>query len=134
MLSAMYLLLGTVMSVSGEIRTHWTQRDWDVIIVGAGPAGIIVADRMSEANKTTLLLEGGGPSYYVTGGRERPSWLNNTTLSRVDVPGLYKSIFDDGSDLVCGNQTNAFGGCVQYSTSTSLPERLIARQVYSRRL
>jgi len=45
---------------------------WDVIVVGAGPAGIIVADRMSEAGKKTLLLEQGGPSYYITGGRERP--------------------------------------------------------------
>lgn len=63
------------------------------IRAGAGPAGIVVADRMSEAGKRTLLLEQGGPSYYVTGGRERPDWLQNTNLSRVDVPGLYKSIF-----------------------------------------
>jgi hypothetical protein len=48
---------------------------------------------MSEAGKKTLLLEQGGPSYYITGGRERPGWLNGTDLSRVDVPGLYKSIF-----------------------------------------
>lgn len=91
-------------------RVNWTERAWDVIVVGAGPAGLIVADRMSEANKSTLLLEGGGPSYYRTGGRERPSWLNGTTLSRVDVPGLYKSIFSDGGDLVCGNLTTAYGG------------------------
>ena len=45
---------------------------------------------MSEAGKKTLLLEQGGPSYYITGGRERPGWLNGTELSRVDVPGLYK--------------------------------------------
>lgn len=61
---------------------------WDAIIVGAGTAGIIVADRLSEAGKKTLLLELGGPSYYVTGGRERPDWLTGTDLSRVDVPGL----------------------------------------------
>lgn len=60
---------------------------------GAGPAGIVVADRMSEAGKRTLLLEQGAPSYYITGGRERPDWLQNTNLSRVDIPGLYKSIF-----------------------------------------
>lgn len=66
------------------------EADYDVIVVGSGPAGLIVADRMSEAGKKTLLLEQGGPSYYITGGRERPGWLNGTELSRVDVPGLYK--------------------------------------------
>ncbi|KAF2085439.1 GMC oxidoreductase [Saccharata proteae CBS 121410] len=65
----------------------WTKESWDVIVVGSGPAGIIVADR------------------------ERPDWLNGTDLSRVDVPGLYNTIFDDGGHLVCGNLTNAYGGC-----------------------
>jgi len=86
--------------------------DYDVIVVGSGPAGIIMADRMSEAGKKTLLLEQGGPSYYITGGRERPGWLNGTELSRVDVPGLYKSIFANGGDLVCPpDVVNAFQGC-----------------------
>lgn len=74
----------------------------------------MTADRMSEAGKKTLLLEQGGPSYYITGGRARPSWLDNTNLSRVDVPGLYKSIFSNsgGSGLLCGSDVvNAFQGC-----------------------
>ena len=29
---------------------------------------IIVAERMSAAGKSTLLIEGGGPSYGITGG------------------------------------------------------------------
>jgi len=86
--------------------------EWDAIIVGAGPAGIVTADRMSEAGKRTLLLEQGGGSYYSTGGRERPDWLSNTNLSRVDVPGLYNSIFSGDSGLLCGNKQNGgFGGC-----------------------
>ncbi|KAI5358382.1 putative glucose-methanol-choline oxidoreductase, FAD/NAD(P)-binding domain superfamily [Septoria linicola] len=86
--------------------------EWDAIIVGAGPAGIVAADRMSEAGKRTLLLEQGGGSYYSTGGRERPDWLSNTELSRVDVPGLYSSIFSGSSSLLCGDkQTGGFGGC-----------------------
>ncbi|KAL1644316.1 hypothetical protein SLS61_008823 [Didymella pomorum] len=89
-----------------------SESDYDVIIVGSGPAGIIVADRMSEAGKKTLLLEQGGPSYYITGGRERPGWLNGTDLSRVDVPGLYKSIFSLGGNLTCpADVVNAFQGC-----------------------
>lgn len=67
-----------------------SESDYDVIIVGSGPAGIIVANRMSEAGKKTLLLEQGGPSYFITGGRERPDWLDGTDLSRVDIPGFYK--------------------------------------------
>lgn len=69
---------------------NWTLQSWDVIVVGAGTAGIIVADRLSEAGYKTLLLQQGGQSYGITGGRERPGWLDNTTLSRVDVPGLCK--------------------------------------------
>lgn len=66
----------------------WTTDLYDYIIVGAGPAGIIVADRLSETGANTLLLEQGGPSYGITGGQEKPGWLNGTDLSRVDVPGL----------------------------------------------
>jgi len=97
------------------VATDWTKQLWDVIVVGAGPAGIIVADRMSEAGLSTLLIEGGGESYGITGGNldsRRPSWLKGTSLSRVDVPGLYKSIFANGGGLTCGAGTyNAYGGC-----------------------
>ncbi|KAK0100203.1 hypothetical protein ONS95_008542 [Cadophora gregata] len=92
----------------------WTTQQWDAIIVGAGPAGIIVASRMAEAGLQTLLLEGGGPSYGVTGGdldSRRPAWLSGTNLSRVDVPGLYKSIFADEGNLTCGPLSGGFGGC-----------------------
>ncbi|KAH9893112.1 putative cellobiose dehydrogenase [Xylariomycetidae sp. FL2044] len=92
--------------------TDWASQEWDAIVVGAGPAGIIVADRLSEAGKKTLLLELGGVSYGVTGGTERPDWLDGTDMSRVDVPGLYKSIFNGDSDLLCpADVVNAFQAC-----------------------
>lgn len=91
--------------------SDWTKQEWDAIVVGAGPAGIIVADRLSEAGKKTLLLEDGGKSYGIVGGTQKPDWLSGTNLSRVDVPGLYKSIFADGGNLTCGSRTNAYGGC-----------------------
>ena len=90
----------------------WATTTWDVIVVGAGPAGIIAATRMSETGKKVLLLEGGGPSYGITGGTERPKWLAGTNLTRVDVPGLYNTIFSTPTNLTCGpKQVNAFVGC-----------------------
>ncbi|KAF3059738.1 Cellobiose dehydrogenase [Daldinia childiae] len=92
--------------------TSWAAQKWDAIVVGAGTAGIIVADRLSEAGKKTLLVELGGASYGVTGSTERPAWLDGTSLSRVDVPGLYKSIFNGNTDILCPpGVVNSFQAC-----------------------
>ncbi|RAL60269.1 hypothetical protein DID88_000049 [Monilinia fructigena] len=107
------IIAGLVAGVWGA-DDSWITEQWDAIIVGAGPAGIVVASRLSEAGLKTLLLEGGGLSYGITGGdldSRRPDWLKGTNLTRVDVPGLYKSIFADGGNLTCGAEINAYGGC-----------------------
>ncbi|KAJ4411297.1 hypothetical protein N0V82_009035 [Gnomoniopsis sp. IMI 355080] len=112
--SAVAGLLPLVVSAAPllEIKAgQWTNESYDYIIVGAGPAGIIVADRLSETGKKTLLLEQGGPSYGITGGTERPGWLNGTDLSRVDVPGLYNTIFAGSDSLLCNERYSAYGGC-----------------------
>ncbi|KAG5946013.1 hypothetical protein E4U53_006654 [Claviceps sorghi] len=90
--------------VAVAATTDWASQSWDAIIVGAGTAGIIVADRLSEAGYKTLLLEQGGRSYGIVGGTERPGWLDGTNLSRVDVPGLYTTIFSGQSDLLCTSE------------------------------
>ncbi|KAI0891487.1 putative cellobiose dehydrogenase [Annulohypoxylon nitens] len=104
--------LGAPRLVPRQNSTRWSAQEWDAIVVGAGTAGIIVADRLSEAGKKTLLLELGGASYGVTGGTEKPAWLDGTDLSRVDVPGLYKSIFNGGTDILCPSGVmNSFQAC-----------------------
>ncbi|KAJ7869511.1 hypothetical protein B0H13DRAFT_2236546 [Mycena leptocephala] len=65
-------------------------RRWDYIIVGGGIGGIIAADRLSEAGKTVLLLERGGPSTAQTGGTYTPSWGIPTNLTKFDIPGAFE--------------------------------------------
>ena len=48
---------------------------YDYIVVGAGPGGLVTADRLSEAGKKVLLLERGGPSTAQTGGTYVAPWL-----------------------------------------------------------
>ena len=55
--------------------------EYDYIIVGAGPGGIIAADRLSEAGKKVLLLERGGPSTAETGGTYDPAWATSANVS-----------------------------------------------------
>lgn len=110
MFSLILLLAAFASAVPVSRDVQWFDQTWDYIVVGSGPAGIITADRLSESGKKTLLLEQGGKSYGITGGTERPDWLQGTNLSRVDVPGLYKSIFSGSTDLTC-KDVNAFLGC-----------------------
>lgn len=53
---------------------------FDYIVVGAGPGGIITADRLSEAGKNVLLIERGGPSTGETGGTYTAPWAAGTNV------------------------------------------------------
>ena len=55
-------------------------KEYDYIIVGAGPGGIIAADRISQAGKKVLLLERGGPSTGETGGTYVADWAKGTNV------------------------------------------------------
>ncbi|KAI1343501.1 putative cellobiose dehydrogenase [Xylariaceae sp. FL0016] len=84
---------------------------WDYIIVGSGAGGIPLADRLTEAGHTVLLLEKGPPSTGRWNGTMKPQWLNGTSLTRFDVPGLANEIWHDPAGIVC-TDVDQMAGCV----------------------
>lgn len=94
---------------SEKIVTNASNSEWDYIVVGAGPSGIVVAQRFAEAGKNTLLLETGGPSYAFTGGNSTTTW-NTNGLTPYDVPSQNSQVFTISS-WACQN-TPGGAGCI----------------------
>ncbi|KAK4107520.1 GMC oxidoreductase [Canariomyces notabilis] len=84
---------------------------YDYIIVGSGAGGIPMADRLSEAGHSVLLIEKGPPSTGRWGGTMKPDWLNNTSLTRFDVPGLCNQIWADPTGVAC-TDVDQMAGCM----------------------
>ncbi|KAK7541495.1 cellobiose dehydrogenase [Phyllosticta citricarpa] len=105
--------------------TNAPNTTYDYIVVGAGAAGIPLADKLSESGKSVLLIERGPPSSgrWVNSGSNsssnssdpydnwRPSWLSGTNLTRFDVPGLINSIWSDSANIAC-TDFDQMAGCV----------------------
>ncbi|KAI0051610.1 hypothetical protein FA95DRAFT_1602622 [Auriscalpium vulgare] len=89
-----------------------TPTAYDYVIVGAGPGGIITADRLSQAGKKVLLLERGGPSTAQTGGTYKAPWAANTSLTKFDVPGLFETMFTDSNEFWWCSDITVFAGCL----------------------
>lgn len=84
---------------------------YDYVVVGAGAGGIPIADRLSEAGHSVLLLEKGPPSSGRYNGTMKPQWLEGTNLTRFDVPGLCNQIWVDSAGIAC-TDTDQMAGCV----------------------
>ncbi|KAB8304356.1 hypothetical protein EYC80_003765 [Monilinia laxa] len=83
---------------------------YDYIIAGAGPAGIIVAERLAESGASVLMLERGNVSTYATGGRSTVGW--NNTVTQYDVPSLsYYLTTASATDEYC-TDTASMAGCI----------------------
>lgn len=62
---------------------------YDYIVVGAGAAGLVVADRLSEQGKSVILIERGGPSTASTGGTDTPPWASGTGVRSAVLELIY---------------------------------------------
>jgi cellobiose dehydrogenase (acceptor) len=85
--------------------------EYDYIIVGGGPSGIIATERLTAANKSVLLLERGQGPTVATGANATLSW--DDELTPIDVPGLSANIgnTDLWSKYVC-DDTPSTTACV----------------------
>ncbi|KAF1959806.1 cellobiose dehydrogenase [Byssothecium circinans] len=97
-------------SVHGQCTAAPSQT-YDYIVIGSGAGGIPVADRLSEAGHSVLLLEKGPPSSGRWNGTMKPTWLEGTNLTRFDVPGLFNQIWVDSAGVAC-DDTGVMAGCV----------------------
>ncbi|KAI1437222.1 fungal cellulose binding domain-containing protein [Xylaria sp. CBS 124048] len=84
---------------------------YDYIVVGGGGGGIPIADKLSEAGKSVLLIEKGPASSGRWGGTLGPDWVEGTNLTRFDVPGLCNEIWVDSAGIAC-TDTDQMAGCV----------------------
>lgn len=99
--SAARVVYHTAAKVSSHAAiTNNSVIEWDYIVAGAGPAGIIVAERLAEQNKNVLLLDVGGPSIKATGGTAPATWdADNMTV--YDIPSQSPSVFATGATKFC---------------------------------
>ncbi|KAG9616903.1 FAD/NAD(P)-binding domain-containing protein, partial [Aureobasidium melanogenum] len=89
---------------------------FDYIVVGSGPGGVTVADKLSESGASVLLVEKGQATTGQWNGNNRPQWLDNTGLTFYDVPALDNMIWTKGgdftNDIFCNDIVGGISGCV----------------------
>jgi cellobiose dehydrogenase (acceptor) len=105
-----------------SISSSSSTSEWDYIVVGGGPAGIIVAQRLAEKDHKVLLLERGGPSFASSGGNATTSW-NTNGLTPYDVPSQINQIFAGGFASECPDVPGA-AGCLLGGVSVLTPINL----------
>ncbi|MCY4019990.1 MAG: GMC oxidoreductase [Chloroflexi bacterium] len=90
-----------------QLPEHTVLRGYDLCIVGAGAAGIAMAQRLANSTLKVILLVSGGPGDKATPDRDRQSLYHGTTgsfLRKVDPVFLHRSRLN-----MYGGTTNHFG-------------------------
>lgn len=102
-LTALAALICTVHSQNSTNPNCTSAPDttYDYIVIGSGAGGIPIADRLSEAGHSVLLVEKGPLSSGRWNGTMKPAWLDGTNLTRFDVPGLFNQIWADPTGVAC---------------------------------
>lgn len=98
------LLYGSAHAQNGTNPNCTTTKEgqtFDYIVIGSGAGGIPIADRLSEAGHSVLLVEKGPLSSGRWNGTMKPTWLEGTNLTRFDVPGLFNQIWADPTGVAC---------------------------------
>jgi cellobiose dehydrogenase (acceptor) len=80
---------------------------YDYIVAGAGPAGIIAAERLAESGASVLLIERGGPSLASSGNTKTLDW--NSSMTMYDVPAYGYYLSDVGSPAFCTDTADQAG-------------------------
>ncbi|CAE6458176.1 unnamed protein product [Rhizoctonia solani] len=106
------MAISAIFSLAIFVGIASSQQTYDYIVVGSGPSGTVVADRLSETGKSVLLIERGGPSTAQTGGTDTPPWSTRTNLTRFDIPGMFDTMFSGSNQYWWCNDVTPLAGCL----------------------